>query len=328
MGATGGSGLTIQNSTITATGATSLSLGASTGTFTIGNPTITATNATALALNGSNPSITTTSTGTASIFDGNAVSVNIGAGATTAVNIGSTTAGAAINLESPLYPRTGTATAGTAPLVFTSGVNLGTAVAGAMEYDGYVSTITPNTNIGRGIIPTTVYTSGQGTSLTASSESTAVALFPGANDTITLPIGYYSVQILFRATRGSTSTTSATARINFRGSGTAAGTFYGTAYGYSGSAATTGTPTVYQFMGSNITADNVVSPATTTAAGDYYSVVSGTLKITTTGTIIPTFSLSANIAAGSATAPNANNAMIIQPIQMGTSIPASTGGWA
>ena len=69
--------------------ATSISIGASTGTLTISNPTITGTNATALNLNGASPSIATTSTGTASVFNTNALTGNL-FGAATSVNIGGT----------------------------------------------------------------------------------------------------------------------------------------------------------------------------------------------------------------------------------------------
>jgi lipopolysaccharide export system protein LptA len=67
--------------------ATSISIGASSGTLTIGNATITGTNATTLNLNGSNPSIVTSSTGTASVFNTNALTGNL-FGAATTVSIG------------------------------------------------------------------------------------------------------------------------------------------------------------------------------------------------------------------------------------------------
>lgn len=51
-----------------------------------------------------------------------------------------------------IKPRAGTATANTAPLVFTGGTNLGTAIAGAVEYDGTHFYSTPTTTSGRGQI--------------------------------------------------------------------------------------------------------------------------------------------------------------------------------
>ena len=71
--------------------ATAINIGASTGTLTIANPTITGTRVTSLALNGASPSITTTSTGTVSIFNTNALTMNIG-GAATALSIGAAAA--------------------------------------------------------------------------------------------------------------------------------------------------------------------------------------------------------------------------------------------
>ena len=84
--------------------ATSVSIGAATGTMTLGNSTITATNATVFNMNGASPSIVTTSTATGSIFNTNITAGQMfGAAATikmgitsivgTVVTIGNTTAG-------------------------------------------------------------------------------------------------------------------------------------------------------------------------------------------------------------------------------------------
>jgi hypothetical protein len=67
--------------------ATTIGVGAATGTVTIGNPTITGTNATSLNLNGASPSITTTSTGTVSVFNTNALTGNL-FGAATTISVG------------------------------------------------------------------------------------------------------------------------------------------------------------------------------------------------------------------------------------------------
>lgn len=74
--------------TINAFGAaTAINIGAATGTVTIDNPTITGTNATSLNLNGASPSITTTSTGTVSVFNANALTGNL-FGAATTISVG------------------------------------------------------------------------------------------------------------------------------------------------------------------------------------------------------------------------------------------------
>jgi hypothetical protein len=70
--------------------ATVLSIGAATGTITIGNPTVTMTNGTTFRMNGVNPSIGSTNTGTASIFNNAITTVNIG-GAATTINLGNST---------------------------------------------------------------------------------------------------------------------------------------------------------------------------------------------------------------------------------------------
>jgi hypothetical protein len=70
--------------------ATTFAIGASSGTLTIGNATITGTNATALNLNGASPGIVTTSTGTAAVFNTNALTGNL-FGAATSISVGATT---------------------------------------------------------------------------------------------------------------------------------------------------------------------------------------------------------------------------------------------
>ena len=127
--------LTTQNvfNTVATTGnlfgaATTIAIGAASGTLTIGNATITATNATTLNLNGASPSIATTSTGTASVFNTNALTGNL-FGAATTVTLGYTgTAASTTNVS------TGAVAAAT-----TKTVNLGT---------GGAASSTTNVNIG------------------------------------------------------------------------------------------------------------------------------------------------------------------------------------
>jgi len=85
--------------------ATTIAIGGTTGTLTIGNPVITATRATTLNMNGASPSIVTTSTGTASVFNTNALTGYLFGAATTAylatgastLSIGSTSGTTTIN---------------------------------------------------------------------------------------------------------------------------------------------------------------------------------------------------------------------------------------
>jgi hypothetical protein len=78
--------------------ATTIGIGAATGTLTIGNPTITGTNATALNLNGSSPSIATTSSGTVSVFNTNALTGNL-FGAATTINVGVAGSGGTMTIK-------------------------------------------------------------------------------------------------------------------------------------------------------------------------------------------------------------------------------------
>ena len=69
--------------------ATTVTIGATTGTLNLRNVTLAAANATSFAMNGVSPSITTTSTGTASVFNTAALTGNL-FGAATTVTIGGT----------------------------------------------------------------------------------------------------------------------------------------------------------------------------------------------------------------------------------------------
>jgi len=254
---------------------------------------------------------------------------------TQVANLNVATAGTVTTTAQPNITSVGTLTsvtmaAGTtsvSPINLTSGTNLTTAAAGAVEFDGTTLNFTPNTNYGRAAIPATVYTSGTGTSLTptATGEGTAQALFPAAGDTITLPIGTYHITLVATITRGATSVTSATARINFGGGGTAVGSFTGTAVSSVAAASAT---SQFMFSAAALTVDNVVTAANIVADGVYNIMITGILRITTAGTFIPKYSLSAALAsATTATAPSALNYLMIQ--SAGTSgTAAATGGWA
>jgi hypothetical protein len=74
---------------------TALTIGATTGTATIRNATVTLSNATTLNVDGASPSVVTSSTGAASVFDTNALTGNL-FGAATSLTIGATTGTATI----------------------------------------------------------------------------------------------------------------------------------------------------------------------------------------------------------------------------------------
>lgn len=207
-----------------------------------------------------------------------------------------------------LQPRAGTATAGTAPIKLTSGTNLTTAEAGAVEYDGTVATLTPNTSLGRAIIATPVYTLGASPSTTLTL-NTNVPLFPAANDTITLPIGTYLIDTAFQITVA-TSTVSATVALNMAGGGTATGTVSWTAHS---SITAGGSANLFRVASAAIGTNAVVTAASAVAGRVYIVNARGIMRITAAGTIIPSVQWSATLTSGVLTWEPSNH-MIITPL--------------
>jgi len=207
-----------------------------------------------------------------------------------------------------------------APIDLTPGTNLTTPLAGAIEYDGTVITATPNTSVGRAAVATPIFTSGVGTSGIAA--ATNYALFPAANDTITLPVGTYLVQLNFTLTVA-TSTTSTALNLNISGAGGAAGTF--TWIG-NGAIISAGTPTQYSQNAVALGTAFTVAPASAVAGRVYTVTGSGILRVTTAGTITPAYQFPTSPASGVVTL-YAQNHMVITPLSSsGTA--ASTGAWA
>lgn len=144
--------------------ATTLAIGASTGTATIANATVTLSNATALNVNGSNPTLASSSTGTLTLFNTNLLTVNAFAAATT-LNMGYTGASSA----------TTTIAAATPGSTATNTINIATglpAAGGTRTVNiatGTQTAGTSNVNIGTGM------TSGTG-NVTIGSGTTAVSM--------------------------------------------------------------------------------------------------------------------------------------------------------
>lgn len=104
-----------------------------------------------------------------------------------------------------LHLAAGTSTANTAPLKLTSGTNLGSAEAGAVEYDGAAAYLTPDTTIGRGFIPTT-----QTFRLTSAGSAigNTITNFFGSNSNIPIVASaFYEIDIYMLALRGTTAGT-------------------------------------------------------------------------------------------------------------------------
>ena len=214
-----------------------------------------------------------------------------------------------------------------APLEIDPGSVLTTPVAGSIEYDGTTIWATPTTGLGRMSLAPEIFTSGAGASIAvASNETTETTLFPTANDNIVLPIGTYKLNSRIKITRAA-STTTATLRIRLsNGAATqAAGTFLGMAYG---AITNTGAASAFFFDGVAFTAQNVVTATNATSSGVYLVKLEGILRVTTAGNFLPSYSLSADLAAGSgSTSPDANNWMTIKQLATSASV-NFTGGWA
>lgn len=152
--------------------ATTLAIGAATGTATIANATVTLSNATTLNINGASPSIVTTSTATASVFNTNALTGNL-FGAATTITIGGTPTGAVTHN----YSTNATAAA------TTKTVNLGT---------GGAASSTTNINIG----------SSNGGTTTVNSLTISLGGTTGVTTTGTIELGAASDTTLARVAAG------------------------------------------------------------------------------------------------------------------------------
>ena len=99
---------------------TATTLGASTGTFTVNSVTLAHPNATSFTMNGASPALTTTSTGTVSLFNTNALTGNL-FGAATAVSIGASTGTCTVNSVTLAHPNATTFTMnGASPAITTT----------------------------------------------------------------------------------------------------------------------------------------------------------------------------------------------------------------
>jgi hypothetical protein len=105
----------------------------------------------------------------------------------------------------------------------------------------------------------------------------------------------------------------------------AAGTFLGMAYS---AIADGGASNAFFFDNVAFTAQNVVTATNATSVGVYLVKLEGILRVTTAGNFLPSYSLSANLAAGSSsTNPSSTNWMTIKQLATSAS-DAFTGGWA
>lgn len=199
---------------------------------------------------------------------------------------------------------------------------LSTPVVGELEFDATTFFATPSTNFGRGTIPVANYTTGAGTA--GITGSTNFAIFPAANDTITLPIGTYFVKMRVRvAVTGST--TSGTMAINLRGAGTAVGSF---SWGGTSAILDAGASNSFIVAATALGTNVVVTAASAANPRQYIALGEGILKVTTAGTIIPAYQFSATLTGGTTTLV-ADNYMTIETLDTQSAAAAgpSGSGW-
>lgn len=218
-------------------------------------------------------------------------------------NLGLTVAGA--TLKTPV----GTATL--APLTLQSGVNLTTAAAGVVEYDGVVPYLTPSSTM-RGVLTTEQYQCLSAAYTLTSQTAAQKLLNASSNGAVTLQIGTYQFECMFELT--SMSATSGT--FGFALGGTATFTQAWTA-----SAAMTplATPLSPQ-LSYNTTANTALATAGTTSAGNAW--IKGIIRVTVAGTVIPQVSLS--VAAAAIVSTNA----YFKVSPMGAAAVTNVGAWS
>lgn len=250
-------------------------------------------------------------------YNGTSTQLRIGNGATV---IGSfDPAGAFTVPTGSIIPMTGNTTE--APIDFTPSASVVASPSGGeLEFDGATLTLVPNTSVGRVPIAAPLFTSGLGTS--GVTLNTNYALFPAAQDTITLPIGTYKVDLSFQVSNTTAGTTAATINLNMKGAGTALGsmTWDGTASITLGGAASE-----FQVASTALGTAMVVTPSSAVTGRAYVVRGSGILKVTTAGTIIPAYQWSATVT-GTAVV-YADNYMMITPLS-GSGTTVKTGNWA
>jgi len=164
----------------------------------------------------------------------------------------------------------------------------------------------------------TWFTSGVGTA--GITGATNYALFPAAQDTLTLGVGTYEIEMVAYVTVA-TSTVSGSLQLSPRGAGTAVGTVYGMS---TGAITQNGTPIQTGFGSTALGTALTVTAASAVAGRVYSAQFKGIMNITTTGTIIPSYLFSATLTSGVTTL-NALNHMKIKQIAA-TSV-TTAGGW-
>jgi hypothetical protein len=158
--------------------------------------------------------------------------------------------------------------------------------------------------------------------------ATSYPLFPTANDTITLAVGTYKVEAIYKLDITG-STTSAALMFQMMGSGTAGsgGRAAGTFTGYiTGGVANSATASQI-FPSASISATATITPATANSPRSYTLLVVGILRITTAGTIQPSYQLSATVAGATSSLTYADSYMQLEYISSSATY-SNSGQWS
>jgi hypothetical protein len=205
-----------------------------------------------------------------------------------------------------------------APLDFTAGTNLTTAIAGAMEYDGRVIYATPQ-GTQRGVVPGAQFfrlDSG----LAGANVNTAQSIF-GVGVTLSAST-VYAFEAVYRLSK-SAGTTSHTIGIGFGGSATVNNIGFSTLY--PPTLPVSNNAGASNIFFSTVATNQTYTSASTTAGVEWYVVIRGTVSINAGGTFIPQYTLSA--APGGAYTTAAGSYFLIYPIGA-SGANTSVGTWA
>ena len=207
-----------------------------------------------------------------------------------------------------------------APVLLTSGTNLTTAVAGAMEYDGKVVYATPQ-GTQRGVVPGAQFYRLNADLVGANATGAQNILGVG----VTLSAStVYAFRLHFVLTK-SAGATSRTLSLSFAGTATLNNILYGGAINSVNAVYASGLVTAAQSFDANTAAATVSSGASTAAAQTQYYYLAGTVSVNAGGTFLPQYSLSA--APGGAFSTVAGSYMLIYPISASGGA-TNVGAWA
>lgn len=206
-----------------------------------------------------------------------------------------------------------------APITFTSGTNLTSATAGAMEYDGARLMFTPQ-GTQRGVVPG-MQLFRLDSALAGSNVNTAQSLF-GVGVTLSSST-VYAFQAVYPLSK-TAGTTSHNIGLSFGGTATInniayanAGLFKST--GFTGVTA----PDVLSYI--QVATNTTVTASTTAASVQYIANINGTVSVNAGGTFIPQYTLSA--APGGAYTTAAGAYFLIYPVgASGANV--NVGTWA